>query len=84
MSHDRLDCAAALELLQDYLHREATPELARKIEQHLEQCRPCLSHARYEQNFQALLGATAAEVRCPDTLRARIRQALLHEADDIE
>jgi|SwirhisoilCB2_FD_contig_31_21835900_length_772_multi_6_in_0_out_0_1 anti-sigma factor (TIGR02949 family) len=76
MSGDGLNCREALELLQDYLHREATPELAQQIERHLEHCAPCLRHARFEENFQALLGATAAEIRCPDTLRKRVLEAL--------
>jgi anti-sigma factor (TIGR02949 family) len=76
MSEDRLNCEEALARLQDYLHQEATPELARRIEHHLEYCRPCLRHARFEQNFLALLGASAAEVRCPDRLRERIKKML--------
>ena len=80
MSGEKLNCREALELLQDYLHREATPELARQIERHLEHCAPCLRHARFEENFQALLGATAAEIRCPDALRERIRDALERES----
>jgi anti-sigma factor (TIGR02949 family) len=76
MSEERVNCREALEQLQDYLHQEATPDLARKIERHLEVCAPCLHHAQFERNFQALLGATTAEIRCPEALRQRIRDAL--------
>ncbi len=76
MSSERLNCQEALALLQDYLHREATPELAGQIERHLEHCAPCLRHARFEENFQALLGATASEIRCPETLRRRVLDTL--------
>jgi len=82
MSDDQLNCQEALELLQDYLHREATPELAVRIEQHLAACGPCLHHARFEQNFQALLGATASEIRCPDALRQRILETLRRVGDE--
>lgn len=76
MTEDFINCREALDRLQDYLHQEATPELARQIEAHLAACAPCLRHARFEKNFQALLGATAADVRCPDALRERVREAL--------
>ncbi len=82
MSEERVNCREALEQLQDYLHREATPELARQIEHHLKVCAPCLSHARFEENFQALLGATASEIRCPDTLRQRICEALRRASNE--
>lgn len=76
MSGDRLDCERALALLQDYLKREADPASAPLVEQHLARCAPCLSHARFERNFLLLLQARAAEIRCPDALRARIAEAL--------
>jgi anti-sigma factor (TIGR02949 family) len=86
MTEERLNCEEALAQLQDYLHQEATPELARRIAHHLDYCRPCLRHARFEQNFIALLGASAAEVRCPDRLRERIRAMLDagHETRDTD
>jgi anti-sigma factor (TIGR02949 family) len=80
MSEARVNCREALEQLQDYLHQEATPELARQIARHLEVCAPCLRHAQFERNFLALLGATAAEARCPEQLRQRIQDALERES----
>jgi len=71
-----LDCERALALLQDFLKREADPALAEVIERHLEACGNCLSHAKFERNFLLMLQAHAADVRCPDALRARITDAL--------
>ena len=71
-----LDCERALALLQDFLKREADPGLAEVIERHLEACRDCLTHAKFERNFLLMLQARAADVRCPDALRARITDAL--------
>lgn len=78
---DPLDCDRALEQLQDYLKQEATPERARVVAEHLERCAPCLCHARFERNFLALLGTTAADIRCPDTLRQRVAELLRREAE---
>jgi anti-sigma factor (TIGR02949 family) len=80
---DMLDCRAALNNLQDYLKREITAELAVEIKQHLERCRPCLNHARFEENFLQMLATRAGRVSCPDVLRARILAALRTAADEV-
>ena len=79
MSDDAVDCARALELLQDYLKREASPALSAEIERHLEACADCITHARFERNFLLVLQARSAGLRCPDALRARIAEALRQE-----
>lgn len=79
MSGRDLDCERALALLQDYLKREADPTLAVVIERHLEACADCLTHVKFERNFLLMLKARAADLRCPDALRARIAEALQRE-----
>ena len=74
-----LDCERALALMQDYLKREADPGQAEVIERHLEACAGCLTHAKFERNFLRMLQARAADLRCPDALRARIAEALRRE-----
>ncbi len=75
-----IDCREALEHLQDYLKRELTPELAVEIREHLDRCRPCFSHARFEENFLLLLATRARRETCPGTLRERILALLRAEA----
>jgi anti-sigma factor (TIGR02949 family) len=82
-TEEAIDCRAALTNLQDYLKREITPELAVEIKQHLERCRPCLNHARFEENFLQMLATRAGRATCPDVLRARIMAALRAAADDV-
>ena len=79
--HSDMDCRQALDHLQDYLKREITSELALEIRYHLDRCRHCLHHVRFEENFLQLL-ATAGRVTCPDLLRARIKAALADAAID--
>jgi anti-sigma factor (TIGR02949 family) len=76
MTDAELDCERALALMQDYLKSEADPALLPLIERHLEACVRCVSHAKFERNFLLVLQARAADVRCPDALRARIAEAL--------
>ena len=78
---DHINCRQALDHLQDYLKREITPELALEIQQHLERCRPCLDHVRFEENFLLRL-ASAGRATCPEVLRARIKAALDAAAND--
>ena len=47
----QVNCREAMAKLDEYLKQELTPELAAEVRQHLEHCRPCFSHARFEENF---------------------------------
>ncbi len=75
-----VNCDEALALLQDYLKQELTADTARDIEAHLDRCRDCLSQARFERNFLALLSARLTGAACPRPLRERIMAALRAEA----
>jgi anti-sigma factor (TIGR02949 family) len=81
---DHIDCREALDHLQDYLKREMTPELAVEVKQHLERCRPCLNHARFEESFLIMLSTHAGRATCPEVLRARIVAALRAATDDVD
>jgi anti-sigma factor (TIGR02949 family) len=73
---NEINCREALDHLQDYLKREMTPELAVEIQAHLERCRPCFTHVRFEENFLLMLTTHAGRATCPDVLRERILAAL--------
>lgn len=74
------DCERALAALQDYLKHEVDPGSAARLEAHLEQCVPCLAHARFERNFVALLEHCARRIHCPEVLRLRITAVLAESA----
>jgi len=74
-----IDCGEAAARLQDYLKQELTPELEAEIRTHLERCRPCFSHARFEQNFLLMLEGRTRRFGCPGTLRARILSVIRGE-----
>jgi anti-sigma factor (TIGR02949 family) len=77
-----VDCAKALTNLDDYLKRELTPELMVEVRAHLERCRECFEHARFEENFLVMLETRAGRETCPEKLRARILALLRAEAGD--
>jgi anti-sigma factor (TIGR02949 family) len=76
MSTPPMDCAEALELLQDYLKEELTGTNRERVTRHLAACAHCFRHEQFERNFLAALERATRDVRCPDETAERIRQAL--------
>lgn len=68
-------CREAVALLDDWLKAELTPELAARVRDHFERCRPCFRHAEFERRFLEELEAAGRGELCPERLRA----ALLRE-----
>jgi anti-sigma factor (TIGR02949 family) len=75
-----VNCKKAMAQLDEYLKRELTPDLATEVRQHLEHCRPCFSHARFEENFRSMMETCGRRETCPGELRKRILAALRAEA----
>jgi anti-sigma factor (TIGR02949 family) len=76
----QIDCGQAMAHLHDYLKRELTPDMVVEVRNHLERCRDCFSHARFEESFLLMLETRAGRETCPRKLRARILAALRAEA----
>ena len=76
-----VDCAKAMAHLDEYLKRELTPDLMVEVRRHLDRCRPCFKHARFEENFLLMLETRAGRETCPAKLRARILALLRAEAE---
>jgi len=67
-----MDCDEALELLHEYLKRQLTPELAERVRAHIEECRPCLSHSKFETNYLRMIEDKLKSMTCPPESRERI------------
>jgi anti-sigma factor (TIGR02949 family) len=76
----KVNCEKAMAQLDEYLKQELTPDLAAEVRRHLEHCRPCFSHARFEENFLSKMESCRRRESCPHDLRARILAALRAEA----
>jgi anti-sigma factor (TIGR02949 family) len=76
MTSPSMNCAEALDLLQDYLKEELTAANQERLTRHLAACGHCLRHEHFERNFLAALERATRGVHCPDEAVARIRQAL--------
>jgi anti-sigma factor (TIGR02949 family) len=77
-----VDCAQAMDHLYDYLKHELTPALMVEVRRHLEHCRECFEHSRFEESFLRMLETRATRETCPEKLRARILALLRAEAEE--
>ena len=75
-----LGCEEALALLMDHVKRELPPDIAEAVQRHLEACRPCEQHAEFEARFVFVVEQRLRKDQCPESVRARILDALRKEA----
>ena len=73
---EKIDCAAALRQLWDYLDGELTPERVADVRAHLEGCRRCHPHYDFERAFLEALASTRPDCRCPGELKAKVLESL--------
>ncbi len=74
-----LDCNAVMRQLWDFLDEELTSDRMHAIREHLALCRPCQSHMDFEQAFLNALAEARRAEPVPNTLRARVVEALRRE-----
>ena len=72
------DCRDTLHDLYHFLDGELTEEKRAHIQQHLEDCPPCYEAFDFEAEIKAHIANKCRE-RVPDSLRARIAEAIGHE-----
>jgi mycothiol system anti-sigma-R factor len=79
------DCSQVLAEVWLLLDRECSAERRRKLEQHLEECSPCLELYGIEEHLKALLARKCGGEHAPDALkeklRASIRQVVVQQPD---
>lgn len=73
---EKIDCAAALRQLWDYLDGELTPARVAEVKAHLEGCRRCHPHYDFERAFLEALANRRPDCRCPGELKARVLESL--------
>ncbi|GAB4328450.1 MAG: hypothetical protein Kow0074_24350 [Candidatus Zixiibacteriota bacterium] len=78
--HHGLDCRAVLEELYEYIDGELGAADRELVREHLERCRPCLTHFEYEELFHQYVKRHAPRPRVSDDFKARLSQRLRQEA----
>jgi anti-sigma factor (TIGR02949 family) len=76
MTLDRYTCLETVRRLDDYLDRELSAAETHEVERHLEVCDRCLQRFQFEGAVIDQLRVKLRRVAVPETLEARLRQAL--------
>ncbi len=71
-------CEEVVRLLWQYMDRELDAAAARKLQQHLRECRDCGPRHEFETRLRAIIQEKCAGRRAPESLRRRI-MAILQE-----
>ncbi|HYS39198.1 MAG TPA: mycothiol system anti-sigma-R factor, partial [Pseudonocardiaceae bacterium] len=79
------DCSQVIAEVWLLLDHECSAERRRKLEQHLDECGPCLEQFGIEEHLKALLARKCGGEHAPDALkeklRASIRQVVVQQPD---
>ena len=79
------NCSEVLAEVWMFLDRECDPARRAVLEQHLEECAPCLAEYGIDEKLKALLarkcGGDVAPSGLKERLRAQIRSAVLEQAE---
>ena len=72
-----IHCRDCQKLLFDYAQENLDPETARKLEQHLSDCPPCLDYVQsYRQTIQACRNHCKPAAEMPAELKKKLRDFL--------
>jgi mycothiol system anti-sigma-R factor len=66
------DCAKALEQMYTFLDAELDNASKRKIQEHLDECGPCLQHFDLERVVKQLVVRSCGNSHAPEELRVRV------------
>lgn len=72
------NCSETLHELYHFLDGELTDDKRAAIQVHLEECPPCFEAFDFEAEIKAYIASKCQE-KSPDSLRARIAEAIGHE-----
>lgn len=71
-NHHDTDCSEVLDRVYEYLDGEMGELDCAKIQQHLEECGPCLAEYHLDEVLKAVIRRSCACEPAPEQLRARI------------
>lgn len=78
-----VDCNETLHRLYTYLDGELTEARRQEIKQHLDDCPPCFEAFDFEAELRSVI-AQRCKDHVPDSLRKRVQDALVEEAEKRE
>ena len=70
------DCSQVIAEVWLLLDHECSAERRRKLEQHLDECSPCLEQFGIEEHLKELLARKCGGEHAPDALKAKLRASI--------
>jgi mycothiol system anti-sigma-R factor len=77
------DCSQVMQRLYVFIDHELADADAQAIQQHLDECAPCLDAVAYEQLVRAVVARSCVE-RAPVSLRQRVIFSIRQEQHPLE
>jgi mycothiol system anti-sigma-R factor len=71
--HHETDCSEVLAEVWLFLDHECDDTRRRLLEQHLDECSPCLEQFGIEEHLKVLLARKCGGEHAPDSLKTRLR-----------
>ncbi|MCH8209492.1 MAG: zf-HC2 domain-containing protein [Nitrospinae bacterium] len=69
-------CKECLDLLYDYLEGELDPEVSKDLEEHFEDCPPCISFLNTYKITTKLARESLGETDIPDAVKLKLQEYL--------
>jgi mycothiol system anti-sigma-R factor len=74
--HHETDCSEVLAEVWLFLDRECDQKRRQLLEQHLDECSPCLEQFGIEEHLKVLLARKCGGEHAPDSLKQRLRDQI--------
>ncbi|MFC4853554.1 mycothiol system anti-sigma-R factor [Actinophytocola glycyrrhizae] len=74
--HHETDCSEVLSEVWLFLDHECDDKRRRLLEQHLDECSPCLEQFGIEEHLKVLLARKCGGEHAPDSLKQRLRDEI--------
>ena len=72
----KVDCAASMRQLWDFLDGELSDDRMSAIRAHMDKCQKCFPHYDFEKALLEALACTRPDCCAPSSLRARLEERL--------
>ena len=67
-------CKECLELLYDYLEGELSPDVSASLEEHFEDCPPCIAFVNTYKATTQFCQTTFKDTEIPDSVKERLKE----------
>jgi len=67
-------CKECLELLHDYLEGALSPNVSASLEEHFEDCPPCIAFINTYRSTTDICRAALKDIEIPDTVKEKLKE----------